>query len=132
MAAKSVAAKLLVKPDTTYWTSHPERDKLLEPLPDGARRSRSLGTATVAVLFVDGEADARARLARHDADLLKPDVLWIAYPKANRADINRDSLWPIVADYGLRPVGQVAVDDEWSALRFRPLKAGEAQFTGGQ
>ncbi len=132
MATKSVAAKLLVKPQSSYWTSHPDRDGLLEPLPEGASRSRSLGTATVAVLFADGEAAARALLARHEADLLKPAVLWIAYPKGNRADINRDSLWPIVAEYGLRPISQVAVDDHWSALRFRPLKDGEAQFAGGR
>ncbi len=132
MAAKSVAAKLLVKPDTSYWTSHPDHDGLLEPLPQGASRSRSLGSATVAVLYAYDEAAARALLARHEADLLKPEVLWIAYRKGNRADINRDTLWPIVAEYGLRPITQVAVDDEWSALRFRPLRDGEAQFIGGR
>ena len=25
--------------------------------------------------------------------------VWIAYPKGGRADINRDSLWPIVAEH---------------------------------
>jgi hypothetical protein len=49
----------------------------------------------------------------------------VAYPKAHRADINRDKLWPIVAEYGMRPVTQVAVDDIWSGLRFRPFKPGE-------
>jgi hypothetical protein len=56
----------------------------------------------------------------------------VAYPKGGRADINRDSLWPILAEDGFRPVSQVALDDTWSALRFRPLKAGEAPFTGGR
>ena len=32
----------------------------------------------------------------------------------------------------MRPISQVAVDEVWSALRFRPLKEGEAPFTGGQ
>jgi hypothetical protein len=31
----------------------------------------------------------------------------------------------------MRPITQVAVDDVWSALRFRPLRAGELGFTGG-
>lgn len=31
----------------------------------------------------------------------------------------------------MRPISQVAVDDVWSALRFRPLKEGE-EFAGGQ
>jgi hypothetical protein len=56
----------------------------------------------------------------------------VAYPKAGRADNNRDSLWPILAGYGLRPIGQVAIDDVWSALRFRPLAEGESPFAGGR
>jgi hypothetical protein len=31
----------------------------------------------------------------------------------------------------MTPIGQVAVDQTWSALRFRPLKPGEAPFKGG-
>jgi len=32
----------------------------------------------------------------------------------------------------MRPVSQVSVDEVWSALRFRPLREGEAPFTGGR
>jgi hypothetical protein len=32
----------------------------------------------------------------------------------------------------MRPISQVAIDDVWSALRFRVLRAGEAPFTGGR
>jgi hypothetical protein len=59
-------------------------------------------------------------------------VFWVAYPKANRADLNRDTLWPVLGEYGMRPISQVAVDEVWSALRFRPLKPGEPPFTGGR
>jgi hypothetical protein len=64
--------------------------------------------------------------------LAAPAVLWFAYPKGGRADINRDTLWPLVATHGLRPITQVAIDDTWSALRFRPLRPDEAPFTGGR
>jgi hypothetical protein len=40
-------------------------------------------------------------------------------------------VWPILGEYGMRPITQVAVDDVWSALRFRPLEEGEPPFTGG-
>ena len=63
--------------------------------------------------------------------LAAPGVLWILYPKGGRADINRDSLWPLVAVHGLRPITQIAVDETWSALRFRPLAEGEPPFRGG-
>ena len=52
-------------------------------------------------------------------------------PESEPPDINRDSAWPILAEYGMRPISQVAIDDVWSALRFRPLKPGEEPFTGG-
>jgi len=57
--------------------------------------------------------------------------VWVAYPKANKTDINRDTLWPIVVDFGLRPNGQIAIAETWSALRFRASRDGEAPFTGG-
>ena len=53
-------------------------------------------------------------------------------PQGHRADLNRDTLWPVLGEYGMRPVSQVAVDEVWSALRFRPLKPGEPPFTGGR
>jgi len=50
-------------------------------------------------------------------------MLWIAYPKQTAkvpTDLNRDVCWRVVGKWGVRPVAQVAVDDIWSALRFRP------------
>jgi hypothetical protein len=32
----------------------------------------------------------------------------------------------------MRPIGQVALDDVWSAMRFRPNREGETPFTGGR
>jgi hypothetical protein len=47
---------------------------------------------------------------------------WIAYPKAGQLgmDLNRDSLARAVVELGIQPVRQAAIDDVWSALRFRP------------
>ncbi len=132
MSARSVADKLLIKPDTTVWSSRPDRLDLVQPLPDGVRQVDGPEQATTALVFADDAATLRGILDAHRAQLGRPDVFWVAYPKANRADINRDSLWPILAEYGMRPIGQVAVDEVWSALRFRPLKAGEPPFTGGR
>ena len=129
---KSVAEKLLIKPDAKVWSSHPDRLDLVGPLPAGAFAVKQPGQASVALVWADDAASARMLLSKHSDALAEPEVLWVAYPKANRTDINRDSLWPIVAEHGMRPIGQVAIDDEWSALRFRPLKEGEAPFMGGR
>jgi hypothetical protein len=132
MSPKSVAEKLLVKPDTTFWSSHPGRLDLIGPVPGGVRQVDGPEQAATAVVFADDAASLRELLAAHADRLAQPDVLWIAYPKGNRSDINRDTLWPIVSEYGMRPVTQVSLDEVWSALRFRPLKEGEAPFTGGR
>ena len=132
MSTKSIAQKLLVKPGSTIWSSDGARLDLLEPLPPGVRRVEAPERATTAIVFADDAASLREVLHTHGDRLKQPDVLWVAYPKGNRADINRDSLWPILAEHGLRPISQVAVDDVWSALRFRALKEGEPPFTGGQ
>jgi hypothetical protein len=129
--AKTIAEKLQIKPNTTVWLSDPARMPLLTPMPDGVREADAMASASTAILFVEDAGDTRALLAKHAADLGTPGVFWIAYPKGNRTDINRDSLWPIVADFDMRPNGQVAIDDHWSALRFRSNRPGEARFTGG-
>ena len=130
--AKTMAQKLLIKPGTTICVWPAARIGLLGPLPEGVRVTDTIADATTAALFVDDEATLRATLTTLAADLRKPDVVWFCYPKGGRADINRDSLWPIVAErVGMRPITNVAIDETWSALRFRPLKAGEAPFMGG-
>jgi hypothetical protein len=132
MSTRFVAQKLLVKPSATVWSSDAARLDLVGPLPEGARRVERLEESTVAVVFADHADSLRAILASHEDGLAEPTAFWVAYPKANRTDINRDTLWPILAEYGMRPIGQVAIDETWSALRFRPLGHDEAPFTGTQ
>ena len=83
-------------------------------------------TADALLLFVNNLAEAQALAPGAVATVAtaKPEgILWIAYPKGGsgiKTDVNRDKLWPVVQDSGWRPVRQVAIDDVWSAMRFRP------------
>ena len=129
--AKSIADKLLIKPGMTVFVWPSARRGLVGALPDGVRVVDGIEAATTTVLFVDDAATASAAFEAHREHLSQPAFLWICYPKGGRADINRDSLWPMLTPYGLRPITQIAIDDVWSALRFRPLAPGEAQFMGG-
>ena len=129
--ATTIAEKLLIKPNTTIWLSHNEHLARLTPLPAGVRQVDALEAASVAIVFADSAASARETLTAHKGELGRPGAFWVAYPKGGAADINRDSLWPIVADYDMRPCGQVAIDERWSGLRFRPNRDGEGRFTGG-
>ena len=127
-----MSQKLAIKPGASLYLSDDTTLPLIEPLPDGVQVVAEPSAANVAIYFANSEATLRDILARHKEHLAATEPTWIAYPKGNKADINRDSLWPIVAEFGLRPNGQIAIDDYWSALRFRPLNPGEAQFTGGR
>ena len=50
-------------------------------------------------------------------------VLWFAFPKqASKkysSDLNRDIVWKALEPLGLQPNRNVAIDDDWSALRFK-------------
>lgn len=59
--------------------------------------------------------------------LLNPDaLLWFAYPKKSskkyQSDISRDQGWQVLGDAGFEAVRQIAIDDDWSALRFRRIE----------
>ena len=49
--------------------------------------------------------------------------VWLAYPKSSsrklRCEFNRDQGWEILGEGGFEHVRQVAIDEDWSALRFR-------------
>ena len=49
-------------------------------------------------------------------------LTWVAYPKSKQlgTDLNRDTLAAFMLQRGIQPVRQIALDDVWSALRFRP------------
>ena len=66
---------------------------------------------------VDTLAKAISKKAKGDA------VVWFAYPKGSskkyKSEINRDSGWKTLGDAGFEPVRMVAIDEDWSAVRFR-------------
>ncbi len=49
--------------------------------------------------------------------------IWVAYPKGSskryRCEFNRDSGWAVLREAGFDTVRMVAIDEDWSALRFR-------------
>ncbi len=50
-------------------------------------------------------------------------LVWFAYPKQSskkiKCEFNRDSGWNALGDIGFEPVRQIAIDEDWSALRFK-------------
>ncbi|MBI2764739.1 MAG: hypothetical protein HYX53_02380 [Chloroflexi bacterium] len=131
MATKTLAEKLLIKPNAAVWASDAAQVARFGPLPEGAHAIGKPANNAINFVFANDAASLRETVAANREPLAAADSFWVAYPKGNRATINRDTIWPILAEYGMRPMGQVAIDDVWSAMRFRANKAGEEPFKGG-
>lgn len=55
--------------------------------------------------------------------ILEDEVVWFAYPKGTSkkytCEFNRDTGWKELGKLGFEGVRMVAIDEDWSALRFR-------------
>lgn len=80
--------------------------------------------------FAIGFAITKAELDRISksfvAKLMGDAILWIAYPKGTskkyKCEFNRDSGWDVLRGAGFDTVRMVAIDEDWSALRFRRVE----------
>ncbi|HEY2601580.1 MAG TPA: hypothetical protein VGI67_08495 [Thermoleophilaceae bacterium] len=97
----------------------------LRGAPDGLDLSELAEGDTVvgALAFVSASADVPGQLAALTNAAAEPSGLaWGAYPKKSsgiETDVTRDHGWDALYEAGLQPVRQIAIDDTWSALRFR-------------
>lgn len=109
-------AKLQIRPGMSIQTFLLP-DEVSLPTDSGAGQA-----ADVVVVFAVNAA-ALASTAEPAWQAARDDrIAWICYPKAKQlgTDLNRDILARSAPEHGVRPVRQVAIDDTWSALRFRP------------
>jgi len=85
-----------------------------------AAAAKSVGFA---VVFVTKRTEVESALkqiaGKDDGDI----VLWFAYPKGTSkryaSEVNRDTGWEPLKSAGFETVRLIAVDEDWSALRFR-------------
>lgn len=56
---------------------------------------------------------------------INEELLWIAYPKKSsklyKSKVNRDHGWQALGDKGFEGVRQIAINEDWSALRFKHI-----------
>lgn len=76
--------------------------------------------------FVKSEEEIKEIFPQLTEICTADELLWMAYPKGSskkyQVSINRDSGWGIAGKYDFEVVRQVAINEDWSALRFRHLK----------
>jgi len=87
------------------------------------RNLESVAESAFLLAFVTRKSEVEA-LAGPVAERAKGDaVVWFAYPKGTSkkytCDFNRDTGWAALEALGFETVRAVAIDEDWTALRFR-------------
>lgn len=89
----------------------------------GARTVRcDIAKADVILVFAANRAEFDAALPAALKKSPKTAILWAAYPKLTSklaADLSRDIIHALAPKHGLDTVSQIAIDDDWSALRLK-------------
>jgi hypothetical protein len=87
------------------------------------RRITAIKEVTFALVFVVKQTELDKLSAAITARTTGDAVIWFAYPKGTSkrytCDFNRDTGWDVLRSSGFDTVRQVAIDEDWSALRFR-------------
>jgi hypothetical protein len=88
-----------------------------------SRNPAELPTMPFTLAFVRTLAEVEAVAASLPPMTLGDVVIWFAYPKASskryQCEFNRDTGWAAARAAGFDTVRQIAIDGDWSALRFR-------------
>lgn len=123
--ARTTAEKLQIKPgsELLLGDADPEVRALLDPLPEGVTvvDGADRDTEGVAVMFASSRDELDVLLAQTFPRLASPRAVWIGYPKGNKADINRDSIWRLAEESGWTLNANVSLSDTWSAVRLKPV-----------
>jgi hypothetical protein len=86
--------------------------------------ARDAKSAKAVLVFMRNADELRAFSAPLVAAARRDAIAYLAYPRAGQlgTDLDRDNIWVMLQEQGIRPVRQIAIDDVWSALRFRPAE----------
>jgi hypothetical protein len=78
-----------------------------------------------AIVFVTRQTEIDTLVPEIAPLLIGDAILWMCYPKSTskkyKCDFNRDTGWKVMGRYELEPVRMVAIDNDWSALRFKKV-----------
>ena len=126
MEESKLSRKLLIKPaHRVLLVNAPANyEDLLQPLPREAQLlTKAEGTYDVIQLFVGNSEELKRDLLWLQNHLRPDTIFWITYPKKSsgiESDLEMMQSWDATSEYGLSGVAAAAVNETWTALRFRP------------
>ena len=90
------------------------------------RDPSTVKTIHFALAFATAQAEVDRLSTLLSAKAEGDALLWFAYPKGTskkyQCDFNRDTGWSVLKSTGFDTVRAVAIDEDWSALRFRRVE----------
>jgi hypothetical protein len=104
---------------------------LLRPGPSDVRTELGPNSSCDAVVLFVKDADELRRLGPAAIQAARPNgLLWITFPRGGQAGgatdlpatstwVQRDVLGEITSETGYKAVAFVAIDDDWTAMRFK-------------
>ena len=117
-STKPLWQKLFIKGGTVLLVNAPAGyDKLLAGSPAKVV-TRASGTADTVLVFATDESQLKAALPSAANSMGPTSNLWVAYRKGDK-QLHRDTLWKLGETFGFTGVSLVAVDETWSAMRFK-------------
>jgi hypothetical protein len=124
VSERSLAQRLVIRPGNRVAAVNapPGYRKVLGELPAGVTLISRPADADVVLLFVRNHDELEREWPPIAGSVRDSAVVWVSYPRKSgtmKTDLTRDDGWEPVGDTGFEGVSQVAVDETWSALRFK-------------
>lgn len=125
--------KLKIKPtNLAYINNHPaafdSNVLALEILLDNKIHKKLTKSIDFILSFVKTKEEVQLECNNISKNKYEGDlILWLAYPKQSsklypKCEITRDKGWECMGKIGFEVVSSVAIDSDWSALRFRKVE----------
>jgi hypothetical protein len=123
MSDKPVAERLQVKGDRRLAVVG--ASAALEKTVGASKARGDAAKADVVLLFAPDRKSLDQNLPKLLKTMSPAAIFWIAYPKLSSklaADLSRDIIHALAPAHGLDTVSQIAIDEDWSALRLKRIK----------
>ena len=100
------------------------------------RDPRKLSIVVFALAFATMQAEVDELSCSFVTKAAGDAILWFAYPKGTsrkyRCEFNRDNGWDALREAGFESVRMIAIDEDWSALRFRRVEYMKTHIRGAR
>ncbi len=125
---KPVLEKLQIKAGATMVVlgTPAELEPLVASWAEEVALEARLSNADAYLIFIRSCAEIAQWAPKVVAQAQGDAIVWFAYPKKSSkrhaSDVGRDESWAPLGALGFEGVRQIAIDEDWSALRFRRVE----------